>query len=419
MNSYKELIRKNKGVFSNTIFLSIIEIIRIGLPFITLPYVIKTIGTEKYGEVVFAQSVISYFIIIINYGLNISAVKDISVNRENSVKLNEILSSVLLIKLILLLLMIVILIFSLAYLPILKENKILFIYAFLACIAEVLFPIWYYIGIEKMKYLTLIQVSSILFYNIFIFIIVKTDKDYPYVALLYSLSNILSALISFYILFIKDKRRFVLPPLEGILRYFYESTPFFISRISDVFNSNIAKILSGIFFNMHLVAAFELAQKMASVAVIPISMLNRSLYPNIAKNLNRETAMNFFYIVLGVSFCVSLSVFFISPFIIQYFSGNQLNESVIILRILCLFTFCAGLSTYVGTPILVAFGYPKPFNLSVLLSSLVMLFFYCCLYLFNIVTIYNFAIALVLAELFVFLYRLYYSKKYKILFSKN
>ena len=41
-----------------------------------------------------------------------------------------------------------------------------------------------------MKYVTLIQVSAILFYNINIFVFIHSPEDYPYVALLYSGGNI-------------------------------------------------------------------------------------------------------------------------------------------------------------------------------------------------------------------------------------
>ena len=38
------------------------------MPFIALPYVLKTIGASNYGLAVFAQTIISYFSIFINFG---------------------------------------------------------------------------------------------------------------------------------------------------------------------------------------------------------------------------------------------------------------------------------------------------------------------------------------------------------------
>ena len=94
-------IKNHKTIVKNTGYLSIIEVIRMAMPFIALPYVLKTIGASNYGLAVFAQTIISYFSIFINFGLDVSAVKDVSINRNDHKTLNAIVSSVLLIKLVL------------------------------------------------------------------------------------------------------------------------------------------------------------------------------------------------------------------------------------------------------------------------------------------------------------------------------
>ena len=91
----KNKFRNNKLIIQNAGYLSIIEVVRMVMPFVALPYVIATIGGEKYGLAVFAQTIVTYFTIFINWGLDISALRDISVNRNNSNELNKIVSTVL------------------------------------------------------------------------------------------------------------------------------------------------------------------------------------------------------------------------------------------------------------------------------------------------------------------------------------
>lgn len=111
------------------------------------------------------------FQIFINWGLDISAVKDVSISRNNPGELNRIVSSVLLIKLLYLLLSASLLIVASLFVPYVYENAGLLFCCFLLCFTDILFPVWFYQGIEKMKYLALIKFISILFYTVSIFIL--------------------------------------------------------------------------------------------------------------------------------------------------------------------------------------------------------------------------------------------------------
>jgi len=122
------------------------------MPFVALPYIIRTVGAENYGTAVFAQTIISYFSILINWGLDVSAVKDVSVHRNNPTELNKIVSSVLGLKAVLFCISLVFLLVCIALIPYMYRCKQLFLLAFMTCVSEIFFPVWFYQGIEKMKY---------------------------------------------------------------------------------------------------------------------------------------------------------------------------------------------------------------------------------------------------------------------------
>ncbi|MCC8200116.1 MAG: oligosaccharide flippase family protein, partial [Tannerellaceae bacterium] len=178
------LIIKNAG------YLSVLEILKLIMPFIALPYLIRIIGGEKYGMIAFIQTIISYFSVFINFGLDISAVRSVALARNNKVMLSEIVSSILSIKLVLWFISLGLLIIAYFLHPFIRENILLVCFAFLACIADVLFPVWYYQGIEKMKYITFIRFFSILFYTCSIFLFIKKQDDYIYIPLFQSLGLI-------------------------------------------------------------------------------------------------------------------------------------------------------------------------------------------------------------------------------------
>lgn len=57
------------------------EAIRLIMPFIALPYIITTIGATNYGIIIFSQTIVSYFSIVINWGLDVTSVREVSLNR--------------------------------------------------------------------------------------------------------------------------------------------------------------------------------------------------------------------------------------------------------------------------------------------------------------------------------------------------
>ncbi|MDL2277342.1 oligosaccharide flippase family protein [Parabacteroides sp. OttesenSCG-928-G07] len=406
-----------KVIIKNTGYLSALEVFKLIMPFIALPYIIRTVGGEKYGMIVFVQTVISYFSVFINFGLDISAVKDVAILRHDKRQLSELVSSVLGIKLLLWFFSAIVLFFSFFFVEVIRENGLLVLFAFLACFADVLFPVWYFQGVERMKYITLIRFFSILFYTVSVFIFIHSEVDYIFIPLLQSIGLLLSGLLSVYVLTKIDKLRLRWPIFSTMKSYFVESVPFFISRLSVLINSGLAKIVCGLFFSMQAVAAFDLAQKIATAALIPLQMLNQSIYPHLSRTKDHRFARKAFMFVAMLALIIIGFVYILAPYAVLFFAGNELNEAIILLRIMCFYIFFAGMSMFMGTPILVAFGYSKPFNISVIFGTLMLMLCYCLLYLFNYISIANFAWIMGITELSVFLFRIYYSLEHKIFFN--
>lgn len=406
---------KYKVIVHNTTYLSVLEILKMVMPFVALPYLISTVGADKYGLVVFAQAVISYFIILVNFGLDVSAVKNVSVNRNDRTKLSEVVSSVLIIKGLLFVLSFLILLVLLCCVKQFRENYVLFLLCFLSCLSEILFPVWFYQGVEKMKYITLIRFTSIFFYTVTVFVFIKQESDYLLIPLLQSLGWIVSGVVSFFMLIRVERISLFLPAFSPIKAYFTESIPFFISRVSVVVNANMAKTICGIFFSMHEVAAFDLAQKIAMTALIPLQMLNQAIFPHIAKTRDRAFVNRCFRLIMGATLLIILAVYVCAPLGVRILADGELPDSAIILRTLCLFIFSGGITAYTGAPVLVSFGYSKPFNRSVILSTFVLIAIYIVLYFTNSFSIINFALALGFAEFVIALYRLYYCNRYNLI----
>lgn len=408
-------LRNHSILVKNTGYLTAIEAMRMLLPFVALPYVISVIGEHNYGSVAFAQTVVTFFAIFINFGLDVSSVKPVAENRDNPEILSKIVSTVLATKTILLAIAAILYAVCIAFLPLFRTEALLFSFAFLTCISEILFPVWFYQGIEKMKYLTIVRFISIAFYTATVFLVVKEPEDYPYVALLQSIGAILSGIVSVYMLLKVEGIRFRWPKAKEIKDCIKEAVPFFTSRISVVISNGLAKLMSGLCLSMEAVGAFDLAQKMATAAFTPVSMMCQSVYPHIAKNKSLPFVRKYYWLMVFASAGVALVLVLLSPYAIEFFAKNKFPDTLSLTWILSLWIFFAGQTSYVGVGALISFGHPKPFNMSVIVSTLFMCALYGMAFIFDALSVYAFAWILVASESVLLIYRVYFCRKYKTL----
>src|SRR5690606_6460800 len=102
------IIRRNKEIVSNFSYLSIVKFVTMFLPILTYPYLLGTLGKDTYGLLIYAQAIIGYFVILINFGFNITTTREISKNRDDIGKLSMIVSTTFLIKVFLFILSIIV-----------------------------------------------------------------------------------------------------------------------------------------------------------------------------------------------------------------------------------------------------------------------------------------------------------------------
>ena len=413
-----ECIKPYKGLISNFSYLSVLEVLKVVFPLLTVPYLFRVLGVDIYGLVVFAQSIIAYLSILISFGLEIKATKDIAVYREDKKKLSEIVLTITYLKFLLFLsvaLIFVIIVFTSSFFA---SHKLLYILSLSIVFNDIMLPYWYFQGIEQMKYITLIRFTVVSVFTALTFIVIRSPEDYIYVNLLQGLGGVVGGGMIYYLIFIKHSLSFYIPPLDTAKLYFKESLPFFFSRLASLINQTLAKVASGFFLGMEQVAVYDLAYKICGAACIPLQTINTALFPYNAKKQNTSFVKKMLYvsIALGVVL-MSITVLF-ADFFVKILSGKEIIEAVYVTYILSGYVLMCSMSLYLGSPVLVAFGYFKPFNTSVIYSTLLLIAAYLILYLGNIFNLYMFSACLVIIESYIVIYRLWYCIKYRIIVFK-
>tara|TARA_B110000003_G_scaffold2302_2_gene2421 strand:- start:2269 stop:3558 length:1290 start_codon:yes stop_codon:yes gene_type:complete len=412
-----------RRLLSNFFSLSILQTFTYILPLLTLPYLVRVLGSEKFGLVVFAQAFIIFFNILVDYGFNLSATREISVNRENKEKLTEIFSSVMSIKFILIGISFTILSIIIFSFENFSNNIDLYYLTFLWVIGQALFPIWYFQGLEKMKYITIVNITSKLIFTIAIFIFIQNETDYILVPILNGLGFIIGGILSLWIVHKDFNQKFQIQSIKILLMYFKDSSQFFLSRLSSVGYSNVNTFLAGILLSPVFVTYYYLADKAVSVILTLFSPIVQTIYPYLAKKYNFIFLVKLVSILMVISILVVFLGYLFSDLISIILLGeiNDIFKNLfyVIIPIIPIST----LYVLLGAPLLLARGYKKEFNLSIIYGFIIHLLLLSTLYYYYTLNsdlqsdiLILFAISLVVSKFIVLMIRIYYvfiNKLYK------
>lgn len=363
-NIYNRLI-KNKLAL-NFFYLSGLQVFNYLLPLITLPYLINILQPEKYGLTVYAQTVMLYFIVFIDYGFNLTATRRISINKDNLSKISEIFNNVLSTKLVLLVISLIILAIIIFSIPKFSNNWILYLFTSGVLIGQVFFPIWLFQGLQEMKYLMYFNFLSRIIFTLLVFIIIKTPTDFVYVNLLSSLGSILIGILSIAFVVKKYKIKFRFAKMKAIVFELKDGSMVFLSNfaIQMYMGSNI--IILGAYANDNTIGNYSVAEKIMLILRQILGVFSQVIYPHLCQLTSTPELIKAFFkktIIpfLGIIFVMCLLLFIFAGKIVFLMTGKNISEIVILIRILSFVPFIVGMNIPAYQTLL-AFNYKNTYS---------------------------------------------------------
>jgi polysaccharide transporter, PST family len=414
----KFLAEDHRRLLSNFISLSVLQGANYLLPLITLPYLVRVLGPEKVGLIFFAEAFIQYFVIITDYGFNLTATREISINRDNNNKLAEVFTSIIIIKIVLMFLCIIIMSCLVFTFEKFATNWQIYYITFGVVFGSVLFPDWFFQGMERMKYITFLNILSKLFFTLSIFILIHKSSDYIYVPLINSLGYLIAGLLGQWFAIKEFKIKYGKVQFKKIYEYFVHSTQFFLSRFIITVYTNTNTLLIGLIFNYRDVALYSTASKLVTVIRRPWDILDTTIYPYINKTKNVKLLKKI--IVISFLTAVLTTIFFIvlSSHVILLILGKKFMDAVFLFNILLLKLPFISIHVLLGASCLVVFGKYKYFNLSVIYGALIYMVVIGLLMIMNLISLKIITVSAVAVDIFILLYRYFYVCKFDLLRAK-
>ena len=356
-----------KQLFSNFLSLSSIEMANYLFPLITVPYLVRVLGPGKYGLVAFAMAFVQYFVMLVDYGFNLTATRSISISRDDPRKISKIFSTVMAVKFMVMLASLALLLVLLYSLPKFRSDISLYLFAFGLVLGYALFPIWFFQGMEKMKSIAGLNLLARILFLIAIFIFVRKESDYLYVPLFTSLGSILAGIVSLGIIFANFKIRLILPTTKEIIMQLKEGWSVFISMTSISLITTSNTFILGFFASNEVVGYFSAGEKIINLVSRAFNPILVAVYPHITKTaaVARDVAVKklrkLFVMIMFLSFAAFLAIFIFAGPIVEIVFGPKFEPSMTIVHILSPLVFVLPAAYIFANLGLLPFGYDRYF----------------------------------------------------------
>lgn len=163
------------------------------LPLVTLPYLARVLGPQGLGRAVFVQSFSFVLALIIEYGFIASATRAVSTARDDPAALARIVAGVLGAKTALIAFATTVALLALALVPSFRSHPDLLGFAWALGVCQGLFPVWYFLGVERVKVLGVIDVGVRLAGAVGMLLFVRGPQDIRVLLAIWTLQAFVSS----------------------------------------------------------------------------------------------------------------------------------------------------------------------------------------------------------------------------------
>ncbi|MBW5816126.1 flippase [Yersinia kristensenii] len=388
------------------------------ITFLTLPYLTRVLGVEGFGIYSLTLSIAQYFVILIDFGFNLSASKRIAEHQDDPEYISKVFFETIYAKSILCLISIVgIIIFASlnAYSVIRSE----LIYTVIMLIGTVLMPIWFFQGIEKLSVVTKLMVFSRLALLPLFFIFVRSDADVKYAIIIQSSLSLFAGLIAIIYIYKQNLIKVVNFTSLKIVHTLKDSFPIFIAALSNSLYTMSTTVIIGIFSNVYEVSIFTAADRMKGAILGVFLILGNAFYPRINSLLvnNKDQAYSLirkiFYWQGALCTAIIIFVIIFSKSITQIMFGDEYSAVSDLLILFSPVYFLVLQSAVLGNYILLTHGHKKEYTILPMASAIIHI--PLCAYLASKYGAWGGIISIITAETFTLILLILILKRKKLL----
>jgi PST family polysaccharide transporter len=337
------------------------------VPLVTLPCLVRALGTDGYGLLSYAGAFGGYAQILCDYGFNLSATRKLAQLRENPTAFSKQACAVLCAKALLGSLGLLMAIGAIVAVPSFGAHGLLFFLCALSALAGSFLPTWLFQGMEKMGGMAGISIGTKFLQLVLWIALVHRPSDLLKVVIVNLGLNLAGAALAWELAHRRFDIRWIAPSLAEIRSVLREGLEIFLSQAGVVLFANTAIMILGSLASAQAVGVYSIAEKIVRVGINLGGPIGTALYPQTSRLLHQSKQLAYNYLnkalLLGGIFfvCVSFGIFITANYSVHIISGHTSPEIVLIVRILSPLPLTIFLDNIFGTQLLLNLGYRKVF----------------------------------------------------------
>jgi O-antigen/teichoic acid export membrane protein len=341
----------NKKISVNAILNIIKSIMSLIFPLITFPYISRVLGVENIGKINFANSFVSYFILIAGLGISAYGIRECAKRRNDKKELDLFASQLFSFNIFSALVSYIILFIALACIPTMRQYNTLIIIYSMQILFNTIGTDWINVALEEFKYITVRYIVCQVISIIMMFIFIHSDGEY----IIYAIVSVVALSGANIANFFHVKKfcniKFTLQiPWKKFSKPIFQ---IFIATLATTIYTNLDITMLGYIKNDYIVGIYSCALKiyriLKQIIIAIIFVYEPRLSFQINKNENEyiKISNKLFNIILTLVIPLVIGTCLISENAIVLFAGEEFRSSASILRILSFSVIFSSIAYYI------------------------------------------------------------------------
>lgn len=289
LNKISEI--KNNKKLNDFFIYSFGQAINILSPLLITPYLIFTCGLEKLGIIAMGQSLAYILIVVVDYSSYILGVKEISINRYNKEKLEELFKTIYLSKLFLVILVFLIVFLIIITFPYFAKNTLTILFSFSIIFGQFLNPTWFLQGVENFKWITIINILSKIIYILGVFVFVKSENDFVYANFWLGFGVVVSSILGFVYILKKYKLTFNFISTTLAKDLIVRDFSFCISQLFFAIRNYSAVLIIGFFAGDYIAGQYKVIEQITNLFRTYLQMFFKFSYSYVCFEIDKSLAL--------------------------------------------------------------------------------------------------------------------------------